>query len=174
MFEIVHKSAKLWLKSRFSIHVVISKPHLIGQQKCIILKNIFDVKKKCERPPSYCFCNNKRMPNVPVERDMLFKALGREYTDEEFDQLCFEYGIELDEVVTEKRMKRKLNGDEEERDTVVYKIDVAANRPDLLCLEGIVQSLKVFLGDEAPPVCLGPPRSSPRCSRRLSRRKWSL
>ncbi|KAK8809511.1 hypothetical protein WA158_000454 [Blastocystis sp. Blastoise] len=92
------------------------------------------------------------MPNVPVERDLLFKALGKTFTDEEFDKLCFEYGIELDEIVTEKKMKRRLDGDEEEKDCVVYKIDVAANRPDLLCLEGLVQSLKVFLRQEDPPI----------------------
>ena len=38
------------------------------------------------------------MPTVGVERDELFKVLGRSYTDKEFDELCFEFGIELDEV----------------------------------------------------------------------------
>ena len=53
------------------------------------------------------------MPNVPLERDMLFQSLGKTFTDKEFDELCFEFGIELDEVVTETRMKRKQDGHEE-------------------------------------------------------------
>ena len=43
------------------------------------------------------------MPTVTVNREALFKALGRTFTDEEFDNLCFEFGIELDEVTSEKR-----------------------------------------------------------------------
>ena len=39
------------------------------------------------------------MPTVSVKRDLLFRALGRTYTDEEFDELCFEFGLELDEIV---------------------------------------------------------------------------
>ena len=33
------------------------------------------------------------MPTVGVNRDLLMKALGREYTEEEFDELCFEVGL---------------------------------------------------------------------------------
>jgi phenylalanyl-tRNA synthetase beta chain len=40
------------------------------------------------------------MPVVSVERDLLFEALEKEYTEEEFDELCFDYGIELDDVAT--------------------------------------------------------------------------
>lgn len=36
-----------------------------------------------------------------VNRDDLFEALGRTYTEDEFDELCFEFGIELDEVTSE-------------------------------------------------------------------------
>lgn len=32
------------------------------------------------------------MPTVSVARDRLFEALGRTYTDAEFDELCFEVG----------------------------------------------------------------------------------
>lgn len=39
------------------------------------------------------------MPTIGVSRDKLFEKLGRVYTDEEFEDLCFEYGIELDDVV---------------------------------------------------------------------------
>lgn len=30
----------------------------------------------------------------------LYRRLGREYTTEEFDELCFDYGLELDEDVS--------------------------------------------------------------------------
>lgn len=41
------------------------------------------------------------MPTLGVNRDDLFEALGRVYTEKEFDELCFEFGIELDEVTSE-------------------------------------------------------------------------
>jgi phenylalanyl-tRNA synthetase, beta subunit len=91
------------------------------------------------------------MPNVPLERDMLFQSLGKTFTDKEFDELCFEFGIELDEVVTETRMKRKQDGHEEKK-VVVYKIDVPANRQDLLCMEGLSRALRIFMGTEEVPV----------------------
>jgi phenylalanyl-tRNA synthetase beta chain len=76
------------------------------------------------------------MPTVNVARDRLFEALGKKFTDEEFDELCFEarlrperssaaapprlcgcllslracaaqFGIELDDVTTEKAIIRK-------------------------------------------------------------------
>ncbi|CAA6660952.1 unnamed protein product [Spirodela intermedia] len=97
------------------------------------------------------------MPTVGVGRDLLFQALGKSYTQEEFDELCFEYGIELDDVTTEKAIIRKEkhleedaepDGDDEE---VIYKIEVPANRSDLLCLEGIARSLRIFTGAEETP-----------------------
>ncbi|QCD80769.1 phenylalanine--tRNA ligase beta subunit, cytoplasmic [Vigna unguiculata] len=88
------------------------------------------------------------MPTVSVGRDRLFAALGRTYTQEEFEDLCFSFGIELDDVTTEKAIVRKEKHlDEEEADEdeeVIYKIEVPANRYDLLCLEGLAQALRVF------------------------------
>ncbi|XP_077874209.1 phenylalanine--tRNA ligase beta subunit isoform X1 [Ictidomys tridecemlineatus] len=87
------------------------------------------------------------MPTVSVKRDLLFKALGRTYTDEEFDELCFEFGLELDEITSEKEIISKEQGNvkaEGASDVVLYKIDVPANRYDLLCLEGLVRGLQVF------------------------------
>ncbi|OEL14062.1 Phenylalanine--tRNA ligase beta subunit, cytoplasmic [Dichanthelium oligosanthes] len=106
------------------------------------------------------------MPTVSVGRDRLFAALGRTYTQEEFEALCFEFGIELDDVVTslsatvlttEKAIIRKEkhledDGEVEGDDEVIYKIEVAANRYDLLCLEGLARALRVFTGTEASPV----------------------
>ncbi|XP_038303259.1 phenylalanine--tRNA ligase beta subunit isoform X1 [Canis lupus familiaris] len=87
------------------------------------------------------------MPTVSVKRDLLFQALGRNYTDEEFDELCFEFGLELDEITSEKEIISKEQGNEKAEgasDVVLYKIDVPANRYDLLCLEGLVRGLQVF------------------------------
>jgi phenylalanyl-tRNA synthetase beta chain len=151
------------------------------------------------------------MPTISVNRDRLFERLGRVYTDAEFEDLCFDYGIELDDVVsaialavwtlctaaaairllasvrlypifttveqcnmlngdwaltcfpmqtTEKEMLRKETassgaeavaaaaGASEE---VIYKIDIPANRYDMLCLEGIARALNVFRHGMQPP-----------------------
>ncbi|ROT72894.1 hypothetical protein C7M84_008703 [Penaeus vannamei] len=79
------------------------------------------------------------MPTVSVNRELLFKTLGKSYTDEEFDELCFQYGLEVDDIV-----------DDPEKG-MTYKIEVGANRYDLLCIEGIARSLSVYLGKESLP-----------------------
>ncbi|XP_061574753.1 phenylalanine--tRNA ligase beta subunit [Cololabis saira] len=87
------------------------------------------------------------MPTVGVKRDLLFEALGKTYTDEEFDELCFEFGLELDEITSEKDIISREQGDSKASgasDVILYKIDVPANRYDLLCLEGLVRGLQVF------------------------------
>ena len=33
------------------------------------------------------------MPTITVDKAGLFEALGQTYTTEEFDELCFEFGI---------------------------------------------------------------------------------
>ena len=35
------------------------------------------------------------MPTVGIPRDPLFEGLGRKFSVEEFEELCFEFGIEL-------------------------------------------------------------------------------
>jgi phenylalanyl-tRNA synthetase beta chain len=105
------------------------------------------------------------MPTVALSRTALFTHLGRTYTDSAFDELCFEFGVELDEITSEreeatksstvKLSKEQLANLSEE---VIYKIDVPANRYDLLCIEGISRSLRVFLGDmDAPTYTILPP-----------------
>ncbi|KAL4559270.1 hypothetical protein LXL04_031407 [Taraxacum kok-saghyz] len=96
------------------------------------------------------------MPTVSVGRDLFYTALGRTYTQDEFEELCFEFGIELDDVTTEKAIIRKEKHLKEDEDIaadeeIIYKIDVPANRYDLLCLEGLVQSLRIFLGIDSVP-----------------------
>ncbi|XP_057474168.1 phenylalanine--tRNA ligase beta subunit, cytoplasmic-like [Actinidia eriantha] len=95
------------------------------------------------------------MPTVSVGRDRLFEALGRTYSQEEFEDLCFKFGIELDDVTTERAIMRKEKHLEEEAtedEEVIYKIEVAANRYDLLCLEGLAQALRTFIGLDPIPV----------------------
>ncbi|KAK2357670.1 phenylalanine--tRNA ligase beta subunit, cytoplasmic [Trifolium repens] len=94
------------------------------------------------------------MPTISVGRDRLFAALGKTYTQEEFEDLCFSFGIELDDVTTEKAIVRKEKHLEEEADEdeeVIYKIEIPANRYDLLCLEGLAQALRVFLESQEIP-----------------------
>ncbi|KAG2116057.1 uncharacterized protein F5147DRAFT_743535 [Suillus discolor] len=71
------------------------------------------------------------MPTISVDKAELFERLGHHYTTEEFDSLCFDYGLELDEDQ--------------------LKIEVPANRYDLVCLEGISRALRAFLGKQDPP-----------------------
>ena len=89
------------------------------------------------------------------------RRLGKEYTETEFDELCFEFGIELDEVTSEKQIKDKFLGEagagasgagDDAEDDTIYKIDIPANRYDLLCMEGISRALNVFRGVEPSPV----------------------
>jgi len=88
------------------------------------------------------------MPTIPVDKQDLYALLGRDYTTEEFDELCFEYGLELDEDTTNDCV-----GDERPQ----LKIEIPANRYDLLCIEGIAQALNEFLGRaEAPTYTLNP------------------
>ena len=99
------------------------------------------------------------MPTLSVEKEILFTHVGRTYTDEEFDELCFEFGVELDEITSDREEAEKSSGStlsakqlEAFSDAVVYKIDVPANRYDLLCVEGLSRALRIFLGDIAAPV----------------------
>lgn len=41
------------------------------------------------------------MPNITVVRDHLFAAIGKTFTDEEFDDVCFSFGVEIDDVSNE-------------------------------------------------------------------------
>ena len=79
------------------------------------------------------------MPTVNVDVNTLFKLMGKSLTDSEFEDLCFDFGIELEEVTTAADIG-KVGNDK------VYKIDIPANRYDMLCVEGIAGALQVYLG----------------------------
>lgn len=68
------------------------------------------------------------MPTISVPRTIL-GCFEKQYSVEEFDSLLFDFGLEVDEI-TETHIK----------------IEVPANRYDLLCTNGLVQSLQAYLG----------------------------
>ena len=120
------------------------------------------------------------MPNITLIRDHLFEAIGRSYTDKEFDELCFEFGVEVDDVQTEiievytvyikfiisflhsllpyyfltSLIFLQFTGDGTKEEHVVYVIAIPANRYDLLCMEGFARAIRIFIGIEKPPVRL--------------------
>lgn len=89
------------------------------------------------------------MPNITLIKEHLFENIGRSYTDEEFDDVCFEFGVEVDDVATEIV---EFTGDGSKSEHVVYVIAIPANRYDLLCMEGFCRALRIFLGIETSPV----------------------
>eukprot|EP01001_Neometanema_parovale_P001147 NODE_1129_length_1878_cov_112.068946_g1070_i0.p1 GENE.NODE_1129_length_1878_cov_112.068946_g1070_i0~~NODE_1129_length_1878_cov_112.068946_g1070_i0.p1 ORF type:complete len:595 (+),score=142.53 NODE_1129_length_1878_cov_112.068946_g1070_i0:63-1847(+) len=97
------------------------------------------------------------MPTLAVKRDVLFRLLGKEFTEEAFDELCFQFGVELDEVTSERIMAQKELKNAKKADLEkfsaeeIYKIDLPANRYDLLSVEGFVTALRVFQGEIPPP-----------------------
>ncbi|KZF22192.1 phenylalanyl-tRNA synthetase beta subunit [Xylona heveae TC161] len=87
------------------------------------------------------------MPTITVDKTELFKALGQEYTTQEFDELCFEFGIELDEDTTDQP-RPIVDGKQEPPQ---LKIEIPANRYDMLCFEGIALMLNIFRGRAPAP-----------------------
>ncbi|KAA8894231.1 hypothetical protein FN846DRAFT_913124 [Sphaerosporella brunnea] len=84
------------------------------------------------------------MPTISVDKYALFGALGCRYTTKEFDELCFEFGIELDEDTEDDKDKPKDEAPQ-------LKIEIPANRYDMLCFEGIALMLNIFLGRASVP-----------------------
>ncbi len=63
--------------------------------------------------------------------------------DKEFATLCFQFGVELDDITSEKQMEQVARAvevtsmDNIASHEIIFKIDIPANRYDLLCVEGI-------------------------------------
>ncbi|KAI1458246.1 phenylalanyl-tRNA synthetase beta chain [Annulohypoxylon moriforme] len=87
------------------------------------------------------------MPTISVDKYDLYEALGQKYTTEEFEELCFEFGIELDED-TENEERPIVDGVQEPPQ---LKIEIPANRYDMLCFEGISLMLNIFRGKQPTP-----------------------
>lgn len=77
------------------------------------------------------------MPTVGVKKRILESELGKTCTDEDLEKILFDYGLELDGIETTKISDE---GD------YIYKIEVPANRYDLLCAEGLGRALRIFKG----------------------------
>ncbi|KTW32756.1 phenylalanine-tRNA ligase, beta subunit [Pneumocystis jirovecii RU7] len=85
------------------------------------------------------------MPTISVDREDLFNALNYNYTTEEFEELCFNFGLELEKDTSESKTINEIP------ERPQFKIDVPANRYDLLCFEGISRALNIFLGHQKAP-----------------------
>jgi phenylalanyl-tRNA synthetase beta chain len=75
------------------------------------------------------------------------ETYGYRYTTEEFEELCFEFGIELDED-TSNSERPIVNGKQE---APQLKIEIPANRYDMLCFEGIALMLNIFRSKTSLP-----------------------
>lgn len=87
------------------------------------------------------------MPTIGIRKAVIDKHFGHAFTEQEFDELCFDYGLELDEVTSEKCAVEKEKGEKAAEglcEEEVYKIEIPANRYDLLSIEGLARALKVF------------------------------
>uniref|UniRef100_A0A0X3NVE5 Phenylalanine--tRNA ligase beta subunit n=1 Tax=Schistocephalus solidus TaxID=70667 RepID=A0A0X3NVE5_SCHSO len=95
------------------------------------------------------------MPIVSVPEHVLFRKLKASFTEEEFTDLCFAFGLELDEITSEQELAKREQGDvgvvDTKSDTTIYKVEVPANRYDLLCAEGLTRALLIFQGKIAAP-----------------------
>lgn len=72
------------------------------------------------------------MPCITVSKRAFLEGIRKSLTDQEAGDVLFEYGVELDEVV--------------EGPDPQYKLDIPANRYDLLCLRGVIHGIGVYLG----------------------------
>ena len=59
------------------------------------------------------------------------------------EKICFEFGVEA-ELTTTKSMPQRIIV-EEEKEQKVFKVEVPANRIDLLCIEGLAQAIGEYL-----------------------------
>ncbi|CRG96098.1 phenylalanine--tRNA ligase beta subunit, putative [Plasmodium gallinaceum] len=74
------------------------------------------------------------MPTISVYEEELIEKIGENISETKLKDLCFDFGLEIDEV-------------EYKNDKKIYKIEVPANRYDLICVEGLGRALKNFLGN---------------------------
>lgn len=73
------------------------------------------------------------MPGITVSRGAFLLQLQKKWGDKEVEDTLFNFGLELEEI-------------DKNEDT--YKIDVPANRYDLLCLRGLVNGVSAYIGEK--------------------------
>jgi len=100
------------------------------------------------------------MPTVGVTRDDLFARLGRTYSQEEFELLCFEFGIELDDVTSEREMVSK----EQVRGPATGSVLTAGVRSSRDCSKA--PRLSVVVRYQPPPLSF-------HVFNRVSKRAWT-
>ena len=79
------------------------------------------------------------MPTVHVPVKLFNQGLGETLSLEKLEELCFEFGMEVELIENEPKEPNK------------YAFETPSNRNDLLCTEGIIRNLAVFLGRAAVP-----------------------
>lgn len=84
------------------------------------------------------------MPTINVDKYRLFEELGEQFTEESFQKLCFDFGIELDKDTEDDPSRPKDQAPE-------LAIEIPANRYDMLCFEGIAMHLNIFRGKHGTP-----------------------
>lgn len=70
------------------------------------------------------------MPTISINKKYFHKLLGKELTDKQFEDICFDYGLEVEE-------------DKEKEENI--KVELPANRYDLFCVEGLALSFQPYL-----------------------------
>jgi phenylalanyl-tRNA synthetase beta chain len=75
------------------------------------------------------------MPTIGIKKRVLEAQLRAKYGHDELDQILFDYGLELDDIETANIASEN---------DYIYKIEVPANRYDLLCIEGLGRALRIF------------------------------
>ncbi|VDL36411.1 unnamed protein product [Hymenolepis diminuta] len=95
------------------------------------------------------------MPIISIPEKVLFEKLGRTYSESEFEDLCFAYGLELDEITSEQELAAREHGSTvvpNKSSERIYKVEVPANRYDLLCAEGLTRALLIFQSKFKSPI----------------------
>lgn len=87
------------------------------------------------------------MPTVHVPVKVFNEGLGKTMTLEQLEELCFEFGMEVELL------------EEDPKEPIKYAFETPSNRNDLLCSEGIIRSLAIYMG-LAPMPCFTPIQGS--------------
>ena len=70
------------------------------------------------------------MPTITVNNQTLFKLLNREMSKEELENIAFDFGLEIEE---------------DSNNAENSKVEIPANRYDLLSVEGLSYALQSYL-----------------------------
>ncbi|KAI5148074.1 phenylalanyl-tRNA synthetase beta chain [Enteropsectra breve] len=74
------------------------------------------------------------MPSLSVKKRYLETLMQKSLDNSDIENILFDFGVELDDIY-------------EEDGETMYKVDIAANRFDLLCAEGLSSALRCYMGE---------------------------